>query len=182
MSAHALSALFASSYVASIYLSNLFSSSARSSKSFGGTQAVSEPSKTAPIIAATDEAINAAELHGPRPGDRDHPATIKRRMAAVSIATVGSMITLFSVVKQLSGGSLRQSVSETESGQAAYAIAASDLAAHGDPDCFQPAENDFPGSSAAYIGAHPSIRTFGSHVSRRQSSLTRRDRQYLEQA
>lgn len=112
ISAHALSALFASSYVGSIYLSNLFAASAPASDSARPSQAVDDPPSPVPVIAATNEAVDDAPPHGPKPGDRDHPATIKRRSAAVSLATVGSTITLLSVVKQISGSSLRDSVSK----------------------------------------------------------------------
>jgi hypothetical protein len=48
--------------------------------------------------------------HGPKPGDRDHPETIKRRMRAVGLATAGSILGVWIVVKHVGGYTARQSV------------------------------------------------------------------------
>ncbi|GFZ43701.1 hypothetical protein JCM24511_01421 [Saitozyma sp. JCM 24511] len=51
--------------------------------------------------------------HGPKPGDRDHPETIKRRMTAVGLATAGSILGVWIVVKHVGGYTARQSIRPT---------------------------------------------------------------------
>ncbi|WVQ80988.1 hypothetical protein IAT38_003095 [Cryptococcus sp. DSM 104549] len=107
--AHILSLLFTSSYVGSLYLSQtLFPprprpkrtpSNASSPATSGTLTPSSHPAEasragdqTLPPIAATDDdALGAEDPHAPKLGSRDHPLTIRRRMAAVSVSTALSL-------------------------------------------------------------------------------------------
>lgn len=62
-----------------------------------------------PISSTDTNSTPQADRNVPKPGDRDHPQTIKRRMKAVSIATLSSLGSVYLVIKHLSpkGQSLR---------------------------------------------------------------------------
>ncbi|ORY31997.1 hypothetical protein BCR39DRAFT_525125 [Naematelia encephala] len=98
--AHVLSLLFTSSYVGSIYVSQLFASHLR----LGPGQ-----SKLLPIppISSTDsDAIPEMPTEArrtPEPGSRDHPDTIRTRMKAVGLATVGSLGGVWWTVRRVGG-------------------------------------------------------------------------------
>lgn len=120
--ARTLSFLLTASYVGSLYATNLFASraSAASINGKGQKQVSKVSSQTAagesssgvavPPVSATDQVghlPSAAESRGraqdetddaPRPGDRDHPDTIRRRVMGVSVATGLSMGAVWYVV------------------------------------------------------------------------------------
>ncbi|WWC57989.1 uncharacterized protein I303_100524 [Kwoniella dejecticola CBS 10117] len=111
---HALSFLFTTSYVGSLYLSHkLFTSSPSSSPkaSIGGTpKKASTPdgngnSPAVPPISSTDEDDidpNPYRAPGPKPGSRDHPDTIKKRMIAVTISTALSLSGVYLTINNAS--------------------------------------------------------------------------------
>lgn len=105
---HVLSLLFTTSYVGSIYLSQLFSNASR--------RYVEAPPSTVtgiPPISATDSNAQSSVEPGPALGSRDHPETIKRRMKAVGAATLLSIGGVWYVVKETG----RYSGSEAVSGE-----------------------------------------------------------------
>jgi len=93
-SAHILSFLFASSYVGSLYLTQtLFAPSRRSLPAKKEDPVVSpEPILASDVNEDPDAAI---------PGSRDHPHTIKSRMIAVGLASTGSLVGVWWVVRQV---------------------------------------------------------------------------------
>lgn len=91
---HLFSLLFTSTYVGSIYLSQLFTSATTAKTS----RTTSTPA--IPPISATDvDGQIPASPPGPAVGSRDHPETILRRMKAVGTATILSIGGVFYVVK-----------------------------------------------------------------------------------
>lgn len=135
--ARTLSLVFTASYVGSIYVTNVFARrsvvSSRQSKA-AGTPSASKAGRNegepgVPPIAATDADGQAprtgqdAGMGGqrtkrreedpdaPKPGDRDHPDTIKRRVTGVSIATGLSLGTVWYVVALQGDSSLTAAVS-----------------------------------------------------------------------
>jgi prenyl protein peptidase len=102
---HILSLLFTSTYVGSIYVSQILFPSGKV-RSFG------RDSPGIPPVAAGDfDGQVPRRLEGPEVGSRDHPDTIKRRMKAVGTATVLSLGGVYWVIKQTGGYSWRGAVS-----------------------------------------------------------------------
>ncbi|WWC66998.1 uncharacterized protein I206_100905 [Kwoniella pini CBS 10737] len=104
---HTLSFLFTTSYVGSLYLSQKFLPiSPRSSRS--NTPKISNtpenknvlPPAISPISSTDQDDINYNK--GPKPGSRDHPETIKKRMIAVTISTILSLSGVYLTINNLS--------------------------------------------------------------------------------
>ena len=100
--AHLLSFFFTATYVGSIYLSQtLFSnSSTHSSNPSDPSSHLRSPN---PYLTANQADARRYELDGydddlPRRGSRDHPDTIRMRMKAVGVATLGSVLGVWWVV------------------------------------------------------------------------------------
>ncbi|WVF66265.1 hypothetical protein IAT40_001005 [Kwoniella sp. CBS 6097] len=119
--AHALSFVFTTSYVGSLYLSQHLSRSRTSSPSItrrpstAGVQdgqAINGGGPGIPPISASDvDGISALErpVTGPPVGSRDHPETIKRRMKAVTLSTLLSLSGVYLTINSLtpSAGTFR---------------------------------------------------------------------------
>ncbi|WVW81604.1 hypothetical protein I302_103599 [Kwoniella bestiolae CBS 10118] len=117
--AHALSFLFTSSYVGSLYISQKFLSTStptpKSSRPITPKEDGNSPA--IPPISSTDvDDVEIRYENGPKPGSRDHPETIKKRMIAVTISTVLSLSGVHLTINHLShpsnriGTELRQSL------------------------------------------------------------------------
>ncbi|WVQ93886.1 hypothetical protein IAU59_000964 [Kwoniella sp. CBS 9459] len=113
--AHALSFIFTTSYVGSLYLSQHLSSSRTNSpvptrrsssigtldnKDLNGAAGPSIP----PISASDADGVSPLERQttGPPIGSRDHPETIKRRMKAVTLSTLLSLSGVYLAIHHLS--------------------------------------------------------------------------------
>jgi prenyl protein peptidase len=104
---HVLSAAFTTSYVGSIYIAQLLLNSSLRTEPARAKNKTSTPA-IAPIT-ATD--IDTNIVPGPARGARDHPETIKIRIKAASLATIGTMLGVWYVVKNTGRYSLAESVS-----------------------------------------------------------------------
>ncbi|WRT63467.1 uncharacterized protein IL334_000372 [Kwoniella shivajii] len=100
--AHTLSFIFTTSYVGSLYLSQiLFSSSPTKSRSASPKVQDGNP----PVIPPIDDIQVNGETgieRGPKRGSRDHPETIKRRMTAVTISTSLSLAGVYLTINNIS--------------------------------------------------------------------------------
>ncbi|WVR03328.1 hypothetical protein IAU60_000319 [Kwoniella sp. DSM 27419] len=111
--AQALSLLFTSSYVGSLYLSQValkrVAKGAPSAETSTVPHASTQVPPTIPPIIASDETIDDVfPEHQPPIGSRDHPATIKSRVKAVSLSTLLSITGVYLTVKHVTPGQLRQ--------------------------------------------------------------------------
>ncbi|WVQ76461.1 hypothetical protein IAR50_006129 [Cryptococcus sp. DSM 104548] len=108
--AHALSFLFTSSYVGSLYITHLFTASPRPSP----TPTPPEPTNgqlPVPPISADKDALDAQDFEtGPKLGSRDHPLTVRARMKAVSCSTLISILGVLVTYKHTSGSSFSGSI------------------------------------------------------------------------
>jgi prenyl protein peptidase len=113
-SAHLLSFLSTTSYVGSLYLAQTLllprkkGTSTPPSRSSPTTSGVQTPNGLVPIASTDDKDIAsnlnfAANPHAPKPGDRDHPATIRARLKAVSAATALALGGVWWVIKSEGG-------------------------------------------------------------------------------
>ncbi|ORX34546.1 hypothetical protein BD324DRAFT_158918 [Kockovaella imperatae] len=124
---HLIALIFASSYVGSIYLTQhvflpraiLASAAATQAKAAQGSAAKASNASHVDVSSKAfrddddDEDDDEEEDDAPKLGTRDHPTTIRLRMKAVGIATVSSLLIVWSVVKHLSGTSWTESLLPT---------------------------------------------------------------------
>lgn len=113
--AHALSFLFTTSYVGSLYISqHLFGASTPNTRKAPLPNKVHAQTEPLPPISATDaDGLGVEHDLGPELGSRDHPITIKRRMEAVASSTLLSVGGVYYVVKQLGNYSWKEAISPT---------------------------------------------------------------------
>jgi prenyl protein peptidase len=106
-SAHLLSLLFTTTYVGSLYLAQTIGLPAYlRSKTIKANSSDAAPQVDAPPIAASDVDPNTPEVRS-----RDHPATIRIRMKAVTTATGLSLAGVYWMVKQTGQYTWAQAVS-----------------------------------------------------------------------
>ncbi|AAW46237.2 prenyl-dependent CAAX protease, putative [Cryptococcus deneoformans JEC21] len=113
--AHALSFLFTTSYVGSLYISqHFFGTSTPNPRKAPFPNTVRSQTEPLPPISATDaDGLGVEHDLGPELGSRDHPITIKRRMRAVACSTLLSVGGVCYVVKQLGHYSWKEAISPT---------------------------------------------------------------------
>ncbi|KIR37468.1 prenyl protein peptidase [Cryptococcus deuterogattii 99/473] len=114
-SAHALSFLFTTSYVSSLYVSqHLFGASTPNPKKGPSPRTAHSQTELLPPISATDaDGLGVEHDLGPELGSRDHPITIKRRMKAVACSTFLSVGGVYYVVKQVGRYSWEEAIRPT---------------------------------------------------------------------
>ncbi|KAL0244051.1 hypothetical protein I308_105314 [Cryptococcus tetragattii IND107] len=114
-SAHALSFLFTTSYVSSLYISqHLFGASAPNPKKGPPPRTAHSHTELLPPISATDaDGLGVEHDLGPELGSRDHPITIKRRMKAVACSTFLSVGGVCYVVKHVGNYSWKEAIRPT---------------------------------------------------------------------
>ncbi|TYJ51215.1 hypothetical protein B9479_008227 [Cryptococcus floricola] len=112
ITSHALSFLFTSSYVGSLYITHLFAAlpSPRTTPTATPPEAANGQIPLPPISADKD-ALDAQDLEtGPKVGSRDHPLTVRARMKAVSCSTLISILGVYATYEHASGSSFSESI------------------------------------------------------------------------
>ncbi|WWC85624.1 uncharacterized protein L201_000489 [Kwoniella dendrophila CBS 6074] len=100
--AHTLSFLATTSYVGSLYLSQkLFNPKTPKQAKAKPINSNHDDGSAIPPISSTDDGDIGYEGNGPKPGSRDHPETMKRRMIAVIISTTLSLSSVYLTIKSL---------------------------------------------------------------------------------
>ncbi|WWC97249.1 hypothetical protein V866_004128 [Kwoniella sp. B9012] len=101
---HALSFLFTSSYVGSLYISQKLIPTSYTPRSSRPTTPKEDDgnSPAIPPISSDIDELQFKHDTGPKPGSRDHPETIKKRMIAVTISTALSLSGVYRTIKNLS--------------------------------------------------------------------------------
>lgn len=100
--AHLLSFLFTTTYVGSLYLAQ--------KALLPGKKTEASATKLDEGRPVSNGARQSPRPDEPQPGDRNHPATIKVRMTAVSFATVAAICGVVWTVKQAGENGLQQAV------------------------------------------------------------------------